>query len=77
MESRASQLRDVGGRDLKTVEKAAASGTSCFEATRLPIGSQSADYNRVKCFAMLTDVADEGGPLGLGPLLLQQKQRLN
>ena len=41
--------------------------TSGFEPARLPIGSVGGDYNRVKCFAMLSDVAADGGPLGLVP----------
>ena len=33
----------------------------------LPIGSADGDYNRVKCFVMLKDVEEDGGPLGLVP----------
>ena len=33
----------------------------------LPIGSPGGDYNRVKCFVMLKDVEEDGGPLGLVP----------
>ena len=33
----------------------------------LPIGSAGGDYNRVKCFVMLKDVEEDGGPLGLVP----------
>eukprot|EP01045_Picozoa_sp_COSAG04_P025944 COSAG04_NODE_3501_length_2767_cov_25.537683_1_plen_452_part_10 len=31
------------------------------ESRRLPIGAAGADYNRVKCFAMLTDTEPDGG----------------
>lgn len=57
--------RDAGGRSRDAV--AHASPSSQLAPTRLPIGFEGCDYNRVKCFAMLTDVTPDGGPLGLVP----------
>lgn len=51
--------RDAGGRSAAAVASSPAS--SGFAPQRLPIGSVGCDYNRVKCFAMLTDVDAGGG----------------
>ena len=57
--------RDAGGRSKGAIEEAPSS--SGLAPERLPIGSIGGDYNRVKCFTMLTDVEPEGGALGLVP----------
>lgn len=51
--------RDAGGRSASAV--AASPSSTGLAPQRLPIGSVGCDYNRVKCFAMLTDVDADGG----------------
>lgn len=51
--------RDAGGRSAGAV--AASPSSTGLSPQRLPIGSVGCDYNRVKCFAMLTDVNAAGG----------------
>jgi hypothetical protein len=60
--------RDAGGRTANRVaDDEASTGGSQLAPERLSIGQIGCDYNRVKCFAMLTDVTPAGGPLGLVP----------
>lgn len=51
--------RDAGGRSAEAIAKSPAS--TGLLPQRLPIGTIGCDYNRVKCFAMLSDVEADGG----------------
>lgn len=51
--------RDAGGRSADAVAKSPSS--TGLLPHRLPIGTVGCDYNRVKCFVMLTDVDATGG----------------